>query len=348
MNKTLFTYIFVKQLKAFLFVSFSVFLIIGLFDFVEVSRRFPISSVSEFCYDLQLTFLRVPITFCEILHYIYFIAATFSLWDLCRSHQVTIMKSAGRSPQQILFPFIIFSCVVALSWLFAFQPLGILSEQAYQRKIHPEEVSSFEKNENIWIDYGNNKKVAFIKSIFKNSFQNFCITDWENHSEIIAESGEMKDDTLVLKNVSLFQNNKCKNYDVYTVSQNMSSELLKLLSLPAIRQDIYALSKIFQIEKNHNLSLRVYELAFHKLLANFATFILFALLAAVICFPINRYKTKTNIALQMLFISLLLKFSNNLLESFAYTVTMSVTLAAWATTLFLLLIAIAILVWKEA
>ncbi|MDR0678163.1 MAG: LptF/LptG family permease, partial [Holosporaceae bacterium] len=105
MNKTLFKYIFKIQLKTMVFVSIAVFFLILLFDFAEVTRKYPISNMQETLFSIKLSLLRTPSIFCEILHYVYFITATFSLWNLCQSHQITIIKSSGRSPQQILYPF---------------------------------------------------------------------------------------------------------------------------------------------------------------------------------------------------------------------------------------------------
>ena len=143
MNRVLFGYIFKKQLKTIVFVSISVFSLILLFDFAEVSRKFPITSFSEILYALKLSLLRTPITFCEIINYVYFITATFSLWDLCRSHQITILKSIGKSPQQILFPFLSFSIFIGMCWLFVFHPVGIRSENLYRRAIEAKDSSSF-------------------------------------------------------------------------------------------------------------------------------------------------------------------------------------------------------------
>lgn len=347
MNKTLFIYIFKKQLRNLLFVAISVFFLILLFDFAEVSRKFSITNGSEILFALKLSLLRTPITFCGILNYIYFITATFSLWDLCRSHQITILKSVGKSPQQILFPFISFSIFIAASWLFIFHPLGIKSEICYKRIIENSETSSSEKNSDIWIDYGKNKYMVFIKSITGNEISKFYLFNLKENKKLFAQKGEIEKNYLQLKNVSIFENDKIENKDAIKISDNISADLIKLLSISPYKQDIYSLKNIYQIEENDKVSLRLYELALQKLLANSVSFILFALIAAIICFPINRYKTKTNIAIKVIFSALFLKFANSMLESLAYTGAMSVILAAWAVTLILICLSVAVLVWKE-
>lgn len=348
MNRILFNYIFKKQLKTIVFVAVSVFALILLFDFAEVSRRFPITSLSEILYALKLSFLRTPITFCEIINYVYFITATFSLWDLCRSHQITILKSVGKSPQEILLPFLSFSVFIGMCWLFVFHPVGIRSENLYRRAIEEKDSSSFEKNNDIWIDFGKNKYVVFVKSIDKTHLSGFYLFDLKRNERVIAKSGEIDSNVIALKDVTIIKDNQFKNLETTKIFDNISSELIDLLSLPPHRQDIYSLYKVYKIQNRDKVSLRLYELALQKLLSNCATFILFALIAAVICFPINRYKTKTNIAMKVIFSALFLKFSNSMLDSLAYAGVISVVLSSWAVVLILICLSISVLIWKEA
>ena len=348
MNRLLFGYIFKKQLKTIIFVAISVFSLILLFDFAEVSRKFPITTLSEIFYALKLSLLRTPITFCEIINYVYFITATFSLWDLCRSHQITILKSIGKSPQQILVPFISFSIFIAMCWLFVFHPVGIRSENLYRRAIEEKSSSSFEKNNDIWIDFGKNKYVVFVKSIDKNQLSGFYLFNLKKNERVMAKSGEIDSNVITLKNVTILKNNQFQNLETVKIFDNISSELIDLLSLPPHRQDVYSLYKVYKIQNRDKVSLRLYELALQKLLANCATFILFALIAAVICFPINRYKTKTNIAIKVIFSALFLKFANSMLESLAYAGVISVVLSSWAVVLILMCLSVSVLIWKEA
>ncbi len=348
MSRVIFGYIFKKQLKTIIFVAVSVFFLISLFDFAEVSRKFPITNFLEVLYVLKLSLLRTPITFCEIINYVYFITATFSLWDLCRSQQITILKSVGKSPKQILIPFISFSMFIGMSWLFVFHPAGIKSENLYKRAIEDNFSSSIEKNNDIWIDFGKDKYVVFIKTIDKNQLSGFYLFDLKKNERIIAESGEINSNVVTLQNVSMLKNGRFQNLESMKIFDNISSELIKLLSLPPHRHDIYSLYKVYKIQKQDKVNLRLYELALQKLLANCATFILFALIAAVICFPINRYKSKTNIAMKVIFSVLFLRFTNGLLESLAYAGIISVVLSSWAVVLVLIFLSIAILVWKEA
>ncbi|MDR1375434.1 MAG: LptF/LptG family permease [Holosporaceae bacterium] len=348
MKKTIFKYLFKMQLKTMIFSSLSVFCLILLFDFAEVGRKFPISTIDETLFAIKLSLLRTPSTFGEILHYIYFLTATFSLWSLCKSNQMTILKSSGQSPQQILYPFVSFAIFVATIWILVFHPLGLFCERLFYEKAAAHVGYSEETNENIWIDCSRSDEIIFIKTIKESQINGLYLFNMANNRRIFAHQAMIKNDRWILKNVTSIDSDGIKNKDILEVPSKMSPDLISLLLKSPAKQDVYSLYKIYRIQKENLVTLRLYELGFHKLLANFANFILFALIAAIICFPINRYKTRTNIALKVMASAILLRFINSILESLAYSGIISAPFACWSLVSILLCLSIAVLIWKEA
>ncbi|MDR3186913.1 MAG: LptF/LptG family permease [Holosporaceae bacterium] len=347
MKKTLFKYLFKMQLKIMIFSSLSVFCLILLFDFAEIGRKFPMSSVDETLFAIKLSLLRTPSTFAEILHYVYFATAAFSLWSLCKSNQMTILKSSGQSPQQILYPFVSFAIFAAAVWLFAFHPLGLFCEKLFYNEASTRADRPEETNENIWIDCHKSNEIIFIRSIEKGEISGLYLFDMANNARIFASRAAIKDDRWLLKDVTTAGDDGIKRKDTLEVRSKVSPDLISLLLKPPAKQDIYSLYKIYQIQKENLVTLKLYELGLHKLLANFAGFILFALIAAIICFPINHYKTKTNVAIKVIGSAILLRFVNSMLESLAHAGIISAPLACWSLASVLLCVSIAVLIWKE-
>ncbi len=335
------------QLKATVFVSISVFCLILLFDFAEMTRKYPISSIAETWFALKLALLRSPSTFCEVMHYIYFITATFSLWSLCASHQMTILKSTGQSPRHILRPFISFAVFISMIWLFVFHPLGLFAQFKYNALT--QNSSTIKTNSDIWIDNTKNNQMIFIKNITDNDIYGLHIFNIDNDERLIAQHAKIDSHLWTLNDVTMIKNGRVNNISNLVIQRDViSQELINLVSYLPQYQSIYDLYKVYSIERNNGVSLKLYELKLHNLLANCMSFILFALIAAIICFPINRYKTKTNIAIKVISVSIILRFCNNMFESLAYTGIVPVWLACWATVLILLCLSIAVLIWKEA
>lgn len=346
MKTTLFKYIFNMQLKAMLFVSFFIFSLILLFDFAEVTRKFPISDLDQVLFAIKLSFLRTPNTFCEILHYVYFITATFSLWHLCSSNQMTILKSIGRSPQQILRPFISFAFFIASVWLFVLHPAGNYTEDVYNRLAKSQ---IRDANENIWIDYVRDNQLIFLKNIVKNRIHGMYLFNTRKNERIFAKSVVIDRNKWELDDVTIVDcnSNKVRNTKNMVLFNRISHDLIKLLTKAPKKHNIYSLCSVYNIQRNDQVSLQLYAFGLHKLLANCMYFVLFALIAAAICFPINRYKTKTSIAVQVIIIAMVLRFVNNMLDSLARTNVLDMTLAAWAVVMTAVFVTVGILVWKE-
>jgi lipopolysaccharide export LptBFGC system permease protein LptF len=334
------------QLKAMLFVSIFVFGLILLFDFAEVTRKYPISNMDETLFALKLSLLRTPSTFSEILHYVYFITATFSLWNLCKSHQITILKSIGKSPRQILYPFLGFAAVVSGIWLFVFHPAGLFLETLYYKNTRSD-VCSEKINDNVWIDCSKTDQMIFIKSIFRDKIEGLSIFNLKNGSRIFAKHANINSSIWFLENVTTIDNDKIKNVDTLEIPGTVSTDLVGLLSKSYKKQNIFDLYKIYKIQNKDHVILKEYELELHKLLANCFSFLFFALAAALICFPINRYKTKTNTAIKVIFIAVFLKFANSMFESLAYGGVIPVQFACWAILIMMTCISIAVLIWRE-
>jgi lipopolysaccharide export LptBFGC system permease protein LptF len=346
MNQTLFRYIFKMQLQATLFVSAFAFGLVLLFDFAEVMRKCPISNVGETFFAIKLALLRTPSTFCEVLHYVYFVSATFCFWNLCRTRQMTILKAIGLSPKRILYPFLSFAAFVGGAWLFALHPAGLLAERICEETVSPN--ASAENNRDVWIDCSKNDKTIFIKNVCGNEIEGLNIFNSKDGSRIFARRAFIEKKVWNLENVAIIKDDKIKIADAMQISNVVSSRLINLIAQSPKKQNIYRLYKIYKIQKEDGVTLALYELELHKLLVNFFNFFLFVLIAAVVCFPINRYKTKTGIAVKVIFTAVFLKFANNMLESLAHCGTVPPQFACWAILLALTCFSVALLIWREA
>jgi lipopolysaccharide export LptBFGC system permease protein LptF len=259
------------------------------------------------------------------------------------------LKSSGVSPQQILSPFVWCAFFVSLLWLFLLHPLGQSLERTYAKTVNGE-INS-EINRDLWIDHAKDNRMIYLTSIFNNNIDGlymfFTGDEKGGVRRIFAEKAKISDDFWELDNATIVTDDSVKTTGNMKIKSNISDDLIKMLSLAPRKHDIYGLHKVYWIQSRDGTVLKLYELELHKLLANCASFILFALLAGVLCFPINRYKTKTSIAIEMIVISILLRFANNTCEAMACTGVLPVVFACWAVVLILLCLSISVLIWKE-
>ncbi|MDR0968221.1 MAG: LptF/LptG family permease [Holosporaceae bacterium] len=346
MKKTIFKYIFKMQFRTTIFASLFVFALILLFDFAEVMRKYPISNAQETFFAIKLSLLRTPSTFCEVLRYVYFVAAALCLWNLCRSHQMTILKAIGRSPKQILYPFLSFATIIAATWLLALHPAGLWMEKLYEQ--NASRGASVENNRDIWIDCSQSGRVIFIKNICGDEIEGLNVFNLKDGSRIFARQASIEKNVWNLKNVAVINDDKIKSADTMQIPNAISSNLIELIAKAPKKQDVYGLYKIYKVQKKDRAALKTYELELHKLLSYCFHFLLFALVAAVVCFPINRYKTRTIVAIKVIATATFLKFANSALESLAHCGAIPPELACWAAPAVLTCFSIAALVWREA
>ena len=139
------------------------------------------------------------------------------------------------------------------------------------------------------------------------------------------------------------------NCKLVTVSGDhfIAAKVIDLISVSARKISIYSLKKLLKVQKDKSINLRSYEMGIHKLLANCLNFILFAVIAALICFPINRYKSKSNMAIKVIIAIISMRFINGILETFAHNGVINVWQANWGVVSVLLCLSVAVLIWKE-
>jgi lipopolysaccharide export LptBFGC system permease protein LptF len=253
------------------------------------------------------------------------------------------LKSTGKSPQQILYPFLSFAAFTALIWLFVLHPTGLFLETRYNENVGV----GVETNRDVWIDCPSKNQIIFIQSIRNDKIEGLYIFNTKDGARTFAQRASIEKFTWNLENVMVLTDDKMEYFDTMKISGAVSLNLIKLFSKSPRNHDIYHLYKIYKIKQKNQVTLKLYELELHKLLANCFSFILFALIAAIICFPINRYKTKTNITIKVIGSAIILRFANSMLESIAHGGAIPVQLACWAIILMLTCLFLAILIWRE-
>lgn len=344
MRSTLFKYIFKMQAKMMFLVSLFFFCLIVLFDFAEVSRRTPVINVDDVMNAIKLSVMGALSTFEAIIHYVYFITSTFCLWHLCRSQQLIILKSSGRSPLQILYPFASFAAAISGIWLFILQPAGIWGDGKCRSIVNHEMV---EYNENIWVDHYKSDQLIFIKKLVEGRANDIYLFDLKNNSKIIAEHADIKNNTVVLKNGVEIVDRNITSFKEKKYSGILGDELLKIVSLSPKKHDVYSLHKVYDVGSK-GVALKEYEIEFQKMLVNCFTFILFALIPVLICLPLNKFRSKTDIVVKVISIAIVLRFVSSVFETMAYTGVLSIAQAIWGPILIVTSISIAVLVWREA
>lgn len=345
MKKTLLKYVIKSQARATCGISLFVFLLIYLFTYADVIRIAKYSNYEM----LVVSFYKSFDVFSMVINYIYFIAAVFTLWSLSKSHQLIIFKSSGKSPREILRPFMIFSVTMGMVWIFGIHNLGILSQRyVTQLGIKHSSVTK-SQNSNIWMDF--NDTIIYANSVQNNILKNVKIYNLKNLESIFAQNAKIEDEDILLDEAFVFghdcdgtNSNKLKNYKY---RHGMKKDIFLMMMIRPQLMTFYELCKVIKMQLYNGMNCFMQLSELFKLLSTLLSFILFPLLAAVICFPLSRYKTKTYISSMTIFYVLLLRFCTNIIDVLCQKGIFMNPFIICFPTIAMISAAIGVIIWKE-
>lgn len=344
MNKTYFKYFLKIQLQIIAVVACFVIGFIFVFTFADTMRKIPESAPYPMLLCMYLSALRIPYTFCELFGYVYLIAATFSLWNLSQSHQITVLKSLGKSPKQILLPYFFLSFLMCIGFIFIFHPICNRAERLadYQHKIYLSQSNMY--SDNVWMK--DKDQVIYLGRFSKNNIENLLIKH-QNGKSIYAESVAVTDNQWSLKNGYELKDDKCTYFDEKKITPVVVNEELELYSIPAHRCSIYSLIKCVFSQNSYATDIGKYVLNLNKIICNGLIFFLFSMIAAVVCLPLNRYKTKTFVSSTVIGFAVILRLINNICESMGTNGSLSPVLCVWIPMIIAFALSLSLLIWKE-
>lgn len=345
MNGTLFKYFLKSQLKAMVLIAAVVICFVFVFTCADMMRRVTAAVESPVLICGYLSLLRIPYTCCNLFGYMYFIAATFSLWNLSQTNEITILKSIGKSPKQILFPFFFLSVLIGISYVFVVHPLSVRIDRFadYQDKAYLSKSTLYSRN--LWMKDANNN--VFIGQLSRDSMKCLLIRDVVTRDEMFADSVDIVGNQWLLKTGYSRANGVNTVFSEKLIRAPIGNEELEMYSIPPQKCGIYTLLRCLASEKSFVTDLSGYMINLNKVLSTGIVFLLFSIIAAIICLPINRYKTKTYVSSSVVCSAIGLHLFNNICGSMGRSGSLSPIICSWLPTIVALSLSIALLIWKE-
>jgi len=132
-SPTLSTYIGRQFLVCFTGVLCTLLLIVFLFDVVELLRRSAGRTTASADVLVQLTLLKMPKLAQEIVPFVVLFASMIAFWRLTRSHELTIVRAAGVSVWQFLFPVVGAAVLIGGLILAIFNPVSAVLYSKYEQ-----------------------------------------------------------------------------------------------------------------------------------------------------------------------------------------------------------------------
>ncbi len=345
-RNTFLKYLVKLQLKVFLGISLFVFSFIGLFSLVDIIRKIPKDFSSPISSGLIIALCKSFILFNEVFGYVYFVSAVIVLWKLANTNQITIMKTIGKSARVIISPFLKLGLFISVFWILSIHPCCMyLSknlkniENILLQKKTPQTFCT-------WISKkGENKEIIYIYNIVNNDIDGLSI--FYDKSTIYASKAKIKESVWELKDGYEIIKEEPRIFSEKNIKPPITIEEIFRFSVPSEKCDVYDLLKYYLEKDLYCVDLDRYIIAFNKLLASGFMLLIFAMIAAALCLPLNRYKTKTFLATCVISIAIISRTILSICESIGKVGVISPVVCVWAPVLAMFCFSLSALIWRE-
>ena len=215
--------------------------IIFLIEFVELLRRTSenanIQSVHQVLY---LSALKLSGSVIHVLPFVIFVTTMYTAWRFNRNREMVIIQNIGINSFKILYPFVFFSLLLGVFYIFILNPFlsyGVNSYEKIEQKVFRGKLSeSFINKSGVWLRQGSKEnKIVIRASSFspdQSLFENitfYIFTKKNNFVERIdSKKAELKENYWHMNDVIINRpNKKVVNIDEYTLSTNLSIDKIE-------------------------------------------------------------------------------------------------------------------------
>ncbi len=222
----------------YLITNFLIISILIIFiNLLELSRIISEDNKSMFNF-IYLSFLKYPTILNEIIPFVTILSVTFLVRNLIRNNEFVSMRNLGYSIFDIFKPIAIAVFLMGLFFLFFINPLSVLMESKYDKKLDNKESSLYSikiSNNEMWIkneiDQQNssfiNIKNINLRNMNASNIKILLINDQSNKF-IMAENGEFNKNIFLLDKVKYydFKKEEYKNLKNYNLTINFNKDNL--------------------------------------------------------------------------------------------------------------------------
>ncbi|MBT5828200.1 MAG: LptF/LptG family permease [Alphaproteobacteria bacterium] len=329
------TYLSIRFIAIFTKVMLAIMLLTLFIDVIELVRRFSDKNLS-FLNILELSILKQPELYQEILPFIILLASIIFFIKLSSSNELTILRSSGLSSKSIYFIPIFIIFIIFLGEIFLLNPLTNFSKQKYQYNINNylNHKAATIKAEDVWFK-AKSENYKIILNSAKISLEDDK-TIFHNLSLLYLDHPKVRfinSNTATLHN----QNLTLINNDLYGKQEQLQSSALLVLetdlSITKVKQVmatkdkakdqspniISIISSLAKYQSNNDFTNRQQLVLLSNILAKLLSYLIVFLLAAYFCVLPPRYNKKTiNIT-----ITIIIGFAMFFLLSVFYNFTLS-------------------------
>lgn len=349
----------------FFFYRFIIFLstlsgLILLFDFSELLRRVSSKPDIHMGIVMQMALLRLPQLCEQLLPFIVFFTAMFSLWRLSRYNEIAVVRAAGISVWQMLFPFIASALFIGFLDVGVINPIAAKMMERYEflnkTYFHRDKSGVSILEGGIWLRQITKVGPLVLRisriDASKSHLSNITILEYKADDifkrRIDAKYGKLIEKGLELEQVWISKVDEPPKQLVSLLYPiNITASSFQENNKPPAHLSFWSLLKYSQLMEKSGLSGLKYRLYWHALIARAFWLVAMILIAAIFSLRSPRQGGKTFLIVSGAAAGFTLYIIRDITYAMGQSSVLPVLLAAWAPTAISAMLGVAVLLHLE-
>ena len=332
-------------LKAFIFVSFVLYILIFILNLLTEIEFFREIDV-QYYFPIYLSLINSPSLLFEMFPFIFLISSQVFFINLMNNDQIQTFKYSGLKNSKILLILSFISFVTGLLIIFLFYNLSSNLKSIYldmkNNYTSDDKYLAVITNNGLWIKDHINGKINIINAskIDDKFLIEASITELDNEFNVIRHIETKKIDISknqwIVLNPKIFSGNE--KIEISNINFNSNFDYERIQSLFSNLSSL-SIFELFELNKNYdllNLSTTEIRLQIHKIFSFPFYLCLMSMLAGIIMFNLKLQKSNTLKISLGLFLSVLIYYINNFLFVLGKTEKLNIIFSIWGPIIILM------------
>ena len=319
--KTYIQFIVKSFLKSFVNVFLVMLSLVFILNILQEVEFFSNKNVGTI-YPIYLSLMNTPSIIFEMLPFIFLITAQFFFIKLFNNDEINIFKYSGLKNLKIIYILSILSFVIGLIGISLFYSLSSTLQSYYleiknQYSTDKSDYLAVINKNGLWIKDIVNGEINIINSskinnnILSEAFISTFDKDYKLIKNIRSDKVDIKNNTWLIYNASVFENNKSEKIDLLKFQTNFNQKRIESLFSNLSSLSILKLIDLRNNYKSLNYSLVDVDLQINKIFTYPIYLTLMTILSSIIMLNTKRFKSNTFKIVLGLFFSVIIYYISN-------------------------------------
>ena len=364
-NSILGKYLSKQIVTTFLLVLATIIGIIMMFDAIEALRRISGREDVGMSYVVEYVITRLPQTIDKVLPFIMMVAGMITFWSVSKSNEYVIIRASGVSVWGFLYPVLFSVFLVGVINVALVNPISSKMYEMHETIKHRFNTRNpnamLFSSKGLWIREAigeNNILVLKAKSLRQEddellSMQEVSILEMDRQSQIIKRTeallGELKDNTLKLRGVKIYESQKeTKSISETEYKTEINLDRIKENFIDPDAISVWDLPETIKFYENSGFDADRHKMRYLSLLASPFLLVTMVLIASLFALKPN---TRQGGVMFLIVIGIttgfVIYFSTQLVYAFGINGYIPIWFAVWAPTIIIALLGTTALLQKE-